>query len=215
MNAVYKLPLRDVDNSLAFIGREEGHTISEIGEPADNGYFDCFHISEPGYFNKGKGTQHTFLADTLLMLLFHGIQVTMDDTLAPMTSFFDVGGDSLMAAELLGLLKAKLPSIVLPHLSIRALIANPSAIGLATHLLAHVEPGSVGSPAKSEFQLTQVTSSQGCSAQHFCSLRMLSLQGLDIFLTRVAWKGDGTCRQSCISPRCRHTQNMNFEFTSC
>jgi len=51
------------------------------------------------------------------------------------TSFFDVGGDSLMAAELLATLKANAPAQLICHLSISALITHPSAQALTTHLL--------------------------------------------------------------------------------
>ena len=39
----------------AFVNRPEGHEITEIGEPNENGYYRTFHILAPGYIDKVAG----------------------------------------------------------------------------------------------------------------------------------------------------------------
>lgn len=62
----------------------------------------------------------------------------MDETMAPDTSLFDAGGDSLLAAELLVALKATVPPCFLPELSMRTLLTTPSPAGLSAVLRSAV-----------------------------------------------------------------------------
>ena len=61
-------------------------------------------------------------------------RVLMDEKMAASNSLFEMGGDSLMAAELLVALKGALPSTVLSRLSIKSIFAHPTPALLAAHL---------------------------------------------------------------------------------
>jgi len=112
---------------------------------------------EPEKRSPSQAGGDTSSADLQTIVLQELKKSTMDDDLSPTTSFFDVGGDSLMAAELLSSLKAAVPAAFLPHLSIRALIANPTAAGLAEHLKAHAPPDEANELSSGlEFQHVQV-----------------------------------------------------------
>lgn len=54
----------DIDSFNTFINREAGHQIYEIGEPNDDGYYNCFHIYAPGAFNKTLGKFDVYTGQT-------------------------------------------------------------------------------------------------------------------------------------------------------
>lgn len=61
--------------------------------------------------------------------------VLIEEDLQPHQNFFDVGGDSLIAAELLIGLKAAIPANATTQgVSLRALFEHPTAEGLANYL---------------------------------------------------------------------------------
>ena len=45
----------DIQNLIAFINRDEGHIIHEIGDPSDDGYFNSFYMYAPGHFDREVG----------------------------------------------------------------------------------------------------------------------------------------------------------------
>ena len=57
----------NIDTFNSFINRKEGHSIYEIGEPNEEGYFNTFHIYGLGNFNPalGKFEINSSITDTL------------------------------------------------------------------------------------------------------------------------------------------------------
>ena len=45
----------DIQNLIAFINRDEGHIIHEIGDPSDDGYFNSFYMYAPGHLDREAG----------------------------------------------------------------------------------------------------------------------------------------------------------------
>jgi len=72
--------------------------------------------------------------------------VVMDDSIVADDDLFDVGGDSISAAEMLQTLRATLPEVYQPYLSLQRIMAHPSPQTLAMYLqestshLANQEP---------------------------------------------------------------------------
>lgn len=63
----------------AFINRPEGHEITEIGQPNENGYYRTYYIQAPGYLDKAAGRLVTDQALINALINFNAMQQSTTD----------------------------------------------------------------------------------------------------------------------------------------